>query len=148
MVADTNYDSGAVIDGDASVPMCAKQTDGNYIDRNDCVPSSSNQDEISRLPLPHTNAERKAHYKESQDIEIYSPSNAISPLNIGIDTDPLIVQSDLTDVAVKILMEQDFHPERLQEFLREVAIMRPIRHPNIVLFMGVVTQPPNLSIVT
>jgi hypothetical protein len=24
------------------------------------------------------------------------------------------------DVAVKILMEQDFHPERLKEFLREV----------------------------
>ncbi|AQK71420.1 Serine/threonine-protein kinase CTR1 [Zea mays] len=52
------------------------------------------------------------------------------------------------DVAVKILMEQDFHPERLKEFLREVAIMRSLRHPNIVLLMGAVTQPPNLSIVT
>uniref|UniRef100_A0A0D9VGK3 non-specific serine/threonine protein kinase n=1 Tax=Leersia perrieri TaxID=77586 RepID=A0A0D9VGK3_9ORYZ len=53
-----------------------------------------------------------------------------------------------SDVAVKILMEQDFHPERLKEFLREVAIMKSLRHPNIVLFMGAVTQPPNLSIVT
>ncbi|XP_034601459.1 serine/threonine-protein kinase CTR1 isoform X2 [Setaria viridis] len=53
-----------------------------------------------------------------------------------------------SDVAVKILMEQDFHPERLKEFLREVAIMRSLRHPNIVLLMGAVTQPPNLSIVT
>ncbi|PON36339.1 Serine/threonine protein kinase [Parasponia andersonii] len=53
-----------------------------------------------------------------------------------------------SDVAVKILMEQDFHPERLNEFLREVAIMKRLRHPNIVLFMGAVTQPPNLSIVT
>jgi hypothetical protein len=26
------------------------------------------------------------------------------------------------DVAVKILMEQDFHPERLKEFLREVYV--------------------------
>ncbi|XP_031102668.1 serine/threonine-protein kinase CTR1-like [Ipomoea triloba] len=190
--------TGTAIDGDASVPMCAKQMDRNYIDRNGCVPSSSNQDEISRLPLPHTNAQRKAHYKESQHSEIYNPSNAISPLNIGIDTHPLIVQSDPrvdnhllshkpgkelaldvedldipwtdlvlkekigagsfgivhradwngSDVAVKILMEQDFHPERLQEFLREVAIMKRLRHPNIVLFMGAVTQPPNLSIVT
>ncbi|XP_074558843.1 serine/threonine-protein kinase CTR1-like isoform X2 [Curcuma longa] len=55
---------------------------------------------------------------------------------------------DGSDVAVKILMEQDFHPECLREFLREVAIMKSLRHPNIVLFMGAVTEPPNLSIVT
>ncbi|KAJ4969967.1 hypothetical protein NE237_003066 [Protea cynaroides] len=53
-----------------------------------------------------------------------------------------------SDVAVKILMEQDFHAERFEEFLREVAIMKRLRHPNIVLFMGAVTQRPNLSIVT
>ncbi|XP_074276817.1 serine/threonine-protein kinase CTR1-like [Silene latifolia] len=52
------------------------------------------------------------------------------------------------EVAVKILMEQDFHPERCREFLREVAIMRRLLHPNIVLFMGAVTEPPNLAIVT
>ncbi|GMI90403.1 SUGAR-INSENSITIVE 1, CONSTITUTIVE TRIPLE RESPONSE 1 [Hibiscus trionum] len=52
------------------------------------------------------------------------------------------------EVAVKILMEQDFHIERFREFLREVAIMKCLRHPNIVLFMGAVTQPPKLSIVT
>ncbi|XVF55647.1 hypothetical protein PTKIN_Ptkin06aG0053100 [Pterospermum kingtungense] len=53
-----------------------------------------------------------------------------------------------SDVAVKILMEQDLHGERFKEFLSEVAIMKRLRHPNIVLFMGAVTQPPNLSIVT
>ncbi|KAJ1288982.1 hypothetical protein BS78_02G130700 [Paspalum vaginatum] len=53
-----------------------------------------------------------------------------------------------SDVAVKILMEQDFHPEHFREFMREVAIMKSLRHPNIVLFMGAVTEPPNLSIVT
>lgn len=53
-----------------------------------------------------------------------------------------------SEVAVKILMEQDFHAERFKEFLREVAIMKRLRHPNIVLFMGAVTQRPNLSIVT
>ncbi|OMO68210.1 hypothetical protein COLO4_29817 [Corchorus olitorius] len=53
-----------------------------------------------------------------------------------------------SDVAVKILMEQDLHGERFKEFLREVAIMKRLRHPNIVLFMGAVTKPPNLSIVT
>ncbi|CAO2824088.1 unnamed protein product [Amaranthus hypochondriacus] len=53
-----------------------------------------------------------------------------------------------SEVAVKILMEHDFHPERCNEFLREVAIMKRLRHPNIVLFMGAVTEPPNLAIVT
>lgn len=53
-----------------------------------------------------------------------------------------------SEVAVKILMEQDFLARRFKEFLREVAIMKRLRHPNIVLFMGAVIQPPNLSIVT
>ncbi|KAL2533576.1 Serine/threonine-protein kinase CTR1 [Abeliophyllum distichum] len=52
------------------------------------------------------------------------------------------------EVAVKILMERDFHGERFKEFLREVAIMKRLRHPNIVLLMGAVTELPNLSIVT
>ncbi|KAL8505033.1 hypothetical protein ACS0TY_016294 [Phlomoides rotata] len=55
-----------------------------------------------------------------------------------------------SDVAVKVLMEQDFHAdsERFKEFLREVAIMKRFRHPNIVLLMGAVVEAPNLSIVT
>ncbi|KAM7463833.1 hypothetical protein LguiA_031954 [Lonicera macranthoides] len=52
------------------------------------------------------------------------------------------------DVAVKVLMEQDFHAERFREFLSEVSIMKRLRHPNIVLLLGAVTHPPNLSIVT
>ncbi|CAH9117697.1 unnamed protein product [Cuscuta europaea] len=190
--------TGTTTDGDLSAPMCAKQMDMTYIDRTSCVPSSSNQDDISRLPLPPTIARRRVRDKESQYTEMYNPSNVFIPPNIGKDTNPHIVHSDPrhdnhlvsskpgkdfaldvedldipwtdlvlkekigagsfgtvlradwngSEVAVKILMEQDFHPERLQDFLREVAIMKRLRHPNIVLFMGAVTQPPNLSIVT
>ncbi|KAL7085443.1 hypothetical protein ACP275_14G282200 [Erythranthe tilingii] len=53
-----------------------------------------------------------------------------------------------SDVAVKVLSLQDFHDDQLKEFLREVAIMKRIRHPNVVLFMGAVTRRPHLSIVT
>ncbi|THG18449.1 hypothetical protein TEA_001596 [Camellia sinensis var. sinensis] len=60
----------------------------------------------------------------------------------------LVISVKPCDVAVKILVDQDFHPERINEFVRELAIMKCLRHPNIVLFMGAVTQPPNLSIVT
>nr|XP_023929755.1 serine/threonine-protein kinase CTR1-like [Quercus suber] len=45
-------------------------------------------------------------------------------------------------------MGQDFHTQHFKEFLGEVAIMKRLHHPNIVLFMGAVTQPPNFSIVT
>ncbi|KAI8015451.1 Serine/threonine-protein kinase CTR1 [Camellia lanceoleosa] len=55
---------------------------------------------------------------------------------------------DNEDVAVKVLTVQDFCDNQLKEFLREVAIMKRVRHPNVVLFMGVVTQRPHLSIVT
>lgn len=53
-----------------------------------------------------------------------------------------------TEVAVKKFLDQDFSGAALAEFKREVRIMRRLRHPNVVLFMGAVTRPPNLSIVT
>ena len=36
----------------------------------------------------------------------------------------------------------------MQEFTGEVDLMRRLRHPNVILLMGAVTEPPNLSIVT
>ena len=36
----------------------------------------------------------------------------------------------------------------MQEFRAEVAIMKRLKHPNVVLLMGACTSPPNLSIVT
>ncbi|XP_058085758.1 serine/threonine-protein kinase EDR1 [Magnolia sinica] len=53
-----------------------------------------------------------------------------------------------TEVAVKKFLDQDFSGDALVEFRSEVRIMRRLRHPNVVLFMGAVTRPPNLSIVT
>ncbi|XP_019436718.1 PREDICTED: serine/threonine-protein kinase EDR1-like isoform X2 [Lupinus angustifolius] len=53
-----------------------------------------------------------------------------------------------TEVAVKRFLDQDIYGESLEEFKSEVQIMKRLRHPNVVLFMGAVTRPPNLSIVT
>ncbi|KAJ7522892.1 hypothetical protein O6H91_18G030400 [Diphasiastrum complanatum] len=54
-----------------------------------------------------------------------------------------------TEVAVKKFLDQDISGDALEEFRREVRmIMRRLRHPNVVLFMGAVARAPNLSIVT
>ncbi|KAI4311000.1 hypothetical protein MLD38_035938 [Melastoma candidum] len=53
-----------------------------------------------------------------------------------------------TEVAVKKFLDQDFSGAALAEFRREVRIMRRLRHPNVVLFMGAVTRPPHLSIIS
>ncbi|KAH7287233.1 hypothetical protein KP509_32G045200 [Ceratopteris richardii] len=52
------------------------------------------------------------------------------------------------EVAVKKFLDQDFLGDALDEFISEVQIMRRMQHPNVVHFLGAVTRPPNLSIVT
>ncbi|KAL1330423.1 serine/threonine-protein kinase CTR1 isoform X3 [Arachis hypogaea] len=70
--------------------------------------------------------------------------------NIGAGSFGTVIRADWrgSDVAVKILKVQDFDSERIEEFLKEVSLMKRMRHPNIVLLMGAVFQPPRLSIVT
>ncbi|KAL5726729.1 hypothetical protein ACHQM5_009743 [Ranunculus cassubicifolius] len=53
-----------------------------------------------------------------------------------------------TEVAVKKFLDQDISGDALEEFRSEVRIMKRLRHPNVVLFMGAITRAPNLSIVT
>lgn len=81
-----------------------------------------------------------------------------------------------TDVAVKRLIDQDLSPQLMevclgrphslvwffqswahmhnppcscaQEFRAEISIMKKLRHVNVLLFLGAVTTPPELAIVT
>eukprot|EP00268_Persea_americana_P046749 TRINITY_DN4829_c0_g1_i8.p1 TRINITY_DN4829_c0_g1~~TRINITY_DN4829_c0_g1_i8.p1 ORF type:complete len:1087 (-),score=268.39 TRINITY_DN4829_c0_g1_i8:727-3636(-) len=53
-----------------------------------------------------------------------------------------------TEVAVKKFLDQDISGDALEEFKSEVRIIKRLRHPNVVLFMGAVTRVPNLSLVT
>ncbi|KDP37292.1 hypothetical protein JCGZ_06746 [Jatropha curcas] len=214
-------DSSAVTVLDGEAPgFSIKQIERTDGDRSNLVQVTSNNNEISQLPLPMKIGRTSAQDRNTQAFKPYNPSHNmkqsiqmvkdplplkhipniarrdVQPLvtlpdqrvdtsknsrfsedsqlvpskELTLDVDDLdIPWSDLvlkerigagsfgtvhradwhgSDVAVKILMEQDFHAERFKEFLREVAIMKRLRHPNIVLFMGAVTQPPNLSIVT
>uniref|UniRef100_J3LDE4 non-specific serine/threonine protein kinase n=1 Tax=Oryza brachyantha TaxID=4533 RepID=J3LDE4_ORYBR len=117
---------------------------------------SSSQDGKNVVQKSFLEDTQSAHSDPFSDISIDSEdliipwSELVLKEKIGAGSFGTVQRADWngSDVAVKILMEQDFHPQRLKEFLREVAIMKSLRHPNIVLFMGAVTQPPNLSIVT
>eukprot|EP00252_Welwitschia_mirabilis_P006836 TRINITY_DN17744_c0_g1_i1.p1 TRINITY_DN17744_c0_g1~~TRINITY_DN17744_c0_g1_i1.p1 ORF type:complete len:785 (-),score=139.45 TRINITY_DN17744_c0_g1_i1:397-2751(-) len=53
-----------------------------------------------------------------------------------------------SDVAVKVFSEQEYSRELIETFRKEVALMKRLRHPNILLFMGAVTSPERLCIVT
>ncbi|KAF8085148.1 hypothetical protein N665_0678s0008 [Sinapis alba] len=53
-----------------------------------------------------------------------------------------------SDVAVKVFSKQEYSEEIIQSFRQEVSLMRRLRHPNVLLFMGAVTSPPRLCIVS
>ncbi|KAH9298620.1 hypothetical protein KI387_030302, partial [Taxus chinensis] len=52
-----------------------------------------------------------------------------------------------SDVAVKCFSGHDYSNEILHDFKKEVSIMKRLRHPNVVLFMGAVYAPEHLAIV-
>eukprot|EP00210_Caulerpa_lentillifera_P007300 g6978.t1 len=114
-----------------------------------------------------------AHFRREQNSGSYHPTNDVAspaPVNSFLDDDCNIPTSEIqlefprlavgsygevfkgtwngTDVAVKKLLEQDVSSVMLEEFLSEVKIMKRLRHPNVLLFMGACMQPPNLAIVT
>jgi len=51
-------------------------------------------------------------------------------------------------VAIKKLNEQNLDAETIEDFRKEVNILRSIRHPNLLLFMGACTAGGQLAIVT
>ena len=53
-----------------------------------------------------------------------------------------------TDVAVKLFVDQDISDKVLDAFRKEVDILKKLRHPNILHFMGYCTVPPHMCIVT
>ncbi|XP_057978350.1 uncharacterized protein LOC131164855 [Malania oleifera] len=53
-----------------------------------------------------------------------------------------------SDVAVKVYFGNDYHEGTLITYKKEIDIMRRLRHPNVLLFMGAVCSQERLAIVT
>ncbi|KAK8308625.1 hypothetical protein V6Z11_D02G072600 [Gossypium hirsutum] len=88
-----------------------------------------------------------------------SGSTGGSPVNIvHMDTDCVdneILWEELTigdklgkDVAVKVFPNLEYSDDVIHSFRQEVSLMKRLRHPNVLLFMGAVTSPQRLCIVT
>ncbi|KAK8623929.1 hypothetical protein V6N13_065289 [Hibiscus sabdariffa] len=52
------------------------------------------------------------------------------------------------DVAIKIFPNLEYSDDVIISFKQEVSLMKKLRHPNVLLFMGAVTSPQRLCIVT
>ncbi|KAK8914622.1 Serine/threonine-protein kinase EDR1 [Platanthera zijinensis] len=112
----------------------AKQEVNNYD-----LPLSSGSEKESFTPLLDGVAEWEIPWEDLQIGE-----------RIGLGSYGEVYRADWngTDVAVKKFLDQDLSGDALELFRCEVKIMLRLRHPNVVLFMGAVTRPPNLSILT
>ncbi|WJZ86691.1 hypothetical protein VitviT2T_006125 [Vitis vinifera] len=53
-----------------------------------------------------------------------------------------------SDVAIKVFSKQEYSDDVILSFRQEVSLMKRLRHPNVLLFMGAVTSPQRLCIVT
>ncbi|KAF5824139.1 putative protein kinase TKL-CTR1-DRK-2 family [Helianthus annuus] len=78
---------------------------------------------------------------------------SVSPCPSYLDTINYIFISDcnviVQDVAVKLFHKQEYYSHDLiLSFRQEVSVMKRLRHPNILLFMGAVISPHHVCIVT
>ncbi|CBI34722.3 unnamed protein product, partial [Vitis vinifera] len=53
-----------------------------------------------------------------------------------------------SDVAIKVYFGNEYSEGTLQDYKKEIDIMRRLRHPNVLLFMGAVYSQERLAIVT
>ncbi|RZC89835.1 hypothetical protein C5167_035831 [Papaver somniferum] len=53
-----------------------------------------------------------------------------------------------SDVAIKVIFKLEYTDDLLGSFRQEVLLMKRLRHPNVLLFMGAAMSPHHLCIVT
>ncbi|XP_021754142.1 probable tyrosine-protein kinase DDB_G0283397 [Chenopodium quinoa] len=53
-----------------------------------------------------------------------------------------------SDVAIKVFFGKDYNEGTLLDYKKEICIMRKLRHPNVLLFMGACYSQERLAIVT
>ncbi|XVE58846.1 hypothetical protein DITRI_Ditri04bG0202000 [Diplodiscus trichospermus] len=134
-------------DGDADSAGCEPQGSGER--EHDALGVNSEGERISDRSAGNDSSKSDAALDDVADCEIPWEEITLGE-RIGLGSYGEVYRGEWhgTEVAVKKFLDQDISGESLEEFKSEVLIMKKLRHPNVVLFMGAVTRPPNLSIVT
>lgn len=134
-------------DGDADSSGCEPQGSGER--EHDALGVNSEGERISDRSAGNDSLKSDSALDDVADCEIPWEEITLGE-RIGLGSYGEVYRGEWhgTEVAVKKFLDQDISGESLEEFKSEVLIMKKLRHPNVVLFMGAVTRPPNLSIVT
>ncbi|XWS60880.1 hypothetical protein CRYUN_Cryun07bG0075700 [Craigia yunnanensis] len=134
-------------DGDANSAGCEPQGSGER--EHDALGLNSEGERISDRSAGNDSLKSDAALDDVADCEITWEEITLGE-RIGLGSYGEVYRGEWhgTEVAVKKFLDQGISGESLEEFKSEVLIMKKLRHPNVVLFMGAITRPPNLSIVT
>ncbi|CAN4100302.1 unnamed protein product [Withania somnifera] len=135
------------VDGDADTAVYEQQ--GSGYQEHEAAGANSEGERISDRSIGNDSAKSDATLDDVADCEIPWEDIALGE-RIGLGSYGEVYRGEWhgTEVAVKKFLDQDITGESLEEFRSEVRIMKRLRHPNVVLFMGAVTRSPHLSIVT
>ncbi|CAI9753605.1 unnamed protein product [Fraxinus pennsylvanica] len=142
-------DKSECLRNDGEADMAVSELQGTGEREHDALRLKSEGERISDRSTGNDSAKSDIALDDVADCEIAWEEIALGE-RIGLGSYGEVYHGDWhgTEVAVKKFLDQDVTNESLEEFRSEVRIMKKLRHPNIVLFMGAVTRPPNLSIVT
>ncbi|CAN4098287.1 unnamed protein product [Withania somnifera] len=135
------------VDGDADTAVYEQQGSGHQ--EHEAAGADSEGERISDRSTGSDSAKSDVRLDDIADFEIPWEDLALGE-RIGLGSYGEVYRGEWhgTEVAVKKFLDQDITGESLEEFRSEVRIMKRLRHPNVVLFMGAVTRSPHLSIVT
>ncbi|GLU12921.1 hypothetical protein SLE2022_295760 [Rubroshorea leprosula] len=138
---------GTRSDGDADLASCEPHVSGER--EHNIFGVSSEGERTSDKSAGNESAKSDVTLDDVADCEILWEEITLGE-RIGLGSYGEVYRGDWhgTEVAVKRFLDQDIYGEALEEFKSEVQIMKQLRHPNVVLFMGAATRAPNLSIVT
>ncbi|KAK9864231.1 hypothetical protein WJX84_000463 [Apatococcus fuscideae] len=126
-------------------------------------------DRLRQLPAPHAESSPESAAElgfgktpEPEAIEIDQTSHESNRGDWELDPEEVKFQERITsgafgdlfrgnycgqDVAVKVFKNVRDEPQQYQECLQEMAMMRKIRHKNVVQFIGACTRKPNFWMV-
>ncbi|RZC60979.1 hypothetical protein C5167_022752, partial [Papaver somniferum] len=138
---------------------------------NSCQPKSSNSYEKPEIQLPGSNRFGNEAYGSWSSSEATNKRCVSHSIHIGSrplckfdrerdslyydisweELDHLFIRncvSRAVDVALKVFSKFEYSDDLLHSFRQEVLLMKGLRYPNVLLFMGAVTLPEHMCIVT